>query len=643
MGITSFDNANITMPKLLLQNAEKWKDKAWMRKKEFGIWRQYSWAEGYEAVKNFCLGLICIGFERGDMMAILGDNDPHWFWAELAGQSLGGAVSGVHSSSSPEEVKYIVDHCDARFVVAQDQEQVDKLMTIIDQLPLVKKVIYWDTKGMRHYDEPYLISFDEVSSLGKEYASKHPGVFEEEIAKGNAEDLALIQYTSGTTGLPKGAIFNYRTLFASNEIFYSMNPVYPTDEWLSFVLPGWMAEQGLGLLGSLSRGLRMNFPEKQETVQENIREVGASLLFYPSRLWEMVASNIQNRVTESTAIKRAVYNLCLPVGYKVADAKFAGEEVNLFWRALNWLCNLIVFRPLKDRLGLLKLRYAYTSGSLLGPDIFRMIVALGLDLRQLYGSSEQGISQHTPGEIKVDSVGRLNPYTTVRIMDDNHILARGASCALGYHKNTAATQEKFAGGWYQSGDAGYMDDEGHIYYLDRLEYMAKLADGTRFAPQYIEARLKFSPYIKDAFVIGDESKHYVGAIVNIDYDNVGHWAERRRIPYTTFVDLSQKAEVCSLIAEEVKKLNHKLPDGQQVRRFINMPKEFDPDEAELTRTMKLRRGFLEDRYKEIISTLYGDQDLVKMQVPVFYRDGRKAVINAEIRVSRLEKNGASGS
>ena len=628
--------ARATMPQLLKQNREKWADRVWMRKKEFGFWREYTWKEGYDKTKYFSLGLLSLGFDRGDMLAVLGDNDPHWFWGELAAQAAGGAVSGVHSSCSPEEVKYIVEHCDAKFVLAQDQEQVDKMLRIKDELPLVRKVFYWDRKGMRHYDDAILMSFEELSELGREYELSHPGAFEENIANGRPEDLALIQYTSGTTGLPKGALFDYRTLCASNEVFYAMNPVRETDEWLSFVLPGWMAEQGLGLLGSLFRGLRMNFPERQETVQENIREIGARVLFYPSRMWEYTASTIQNRITESTFLKRLLYNLCMPVGYKIADIKFDRQKPNLFWRALYGLCDLIVFRALRDKLGLLKLRYAYTAGSLLGPDIFRMMIAIGLDLRQLYGSSEQGVSQHTPGDIKVDSVGVLNPYTTIRIMNDNHILARGVACALGYHKNPEETAEKFAGGWYHTGDAGYMDDEGHMYYLDRLEYMSVLADGSRYAPQYIESRLKFSPYIKDLFTVGDETRKFIGAIVNIDYDNVGHWAERRRIPYTTFADLSQKPAVCQLKGDEIQKMNAKLPERQRVKRFVNIPKEFDPDESELTRTMKIKRGFLEERYKQVIEAVYGERQTAEMEVPVIYRDGRQGVIRAQVGVNQLE-------
>jgi long-chain acyl-CoA synthetase len=443
-------------------------------------------------------------------------------------------------------------------------------------------------------------------------------------------------YTSGTTGLPKGAVMTHGNLFSANEAFYMVNPISERDEWLSFILPGWMAEQGLGLLASLKRGLRMNFPESQATVQENVREIGASILMYPSRLWEGMGSDIQNRIAESTFLKRLIYRLCLPIGYRAADAKFKGEKLNLFWRAAYALSKLILFNQLRDKLGLYKLRYAFTAGSLLGPDIFRLFTAIGVDLRQLYGSSELGISQHMSGDIKVDSVGRVYPGQIVRIMDDNHILARGRACAAGYYKNPEVTAEAFAGGWYHTGDAGYVDDDGHIYYLDRLQYMRQLADGSKFAPQYIESRLKFSEYIKDVFVVGGETREYIGAVVNINYDNVGRWAEKRRMPYTTFADLSQRGEVCRLIGDEISRVNNRLPEKQRIRRFINMPKELDPDEAELTRTMKLRRGYVEDRYKTLIETLYGEKAIVPMEVPVLYRDGRQAVVKADVRVNQID-------
>jgi long-chain acyl-CoA synthetase len=636
MGMTTESQTDLTTARLLKANSEKWPDKVWMRKKELGFWKNYTWKEGYEKVRHFSLGLVALGFERGDVLAILGDNDPHWFWAELAAQAAGGAVTGVFSNSSPNEVKYLLQHSDSAFVVAQDQEQVDKLLSIKGELPLVKRIVYWNAKGLKHYDDEILTSFDVVLEVGRKYEMDRPGLFEQNISVGRGDDVALIMYTSGTTGLPKGAVMTHGNLFSANEAFYMVNPISERDEWLSFILPGWMAEQGLGLLASLKRGLRMNFPESQATVQENIREIGASILMYPSRLWEGMGSDVQNRIAESTFLKRVIYRLCLPIGYRAADAKFKGEKLGLFWRVTYALSKLILFNQLRDKLGLYKLHYAFTAGSLLGPDIFRLFTAIGVDLRQLYGSSELGISQHMSGDIKVDSVGRVYPGQIVRIMDDNHILARGRACAAGYYKNPEVSAEAFAGGWYHTGDAGYVDDDGHIYYLDRLQYMRQLSDGSKFAPQYIESRLKFSEYIKDVFVVGGETREYVGAVVNINYDNVGHWAEKRRMPYTTFADLSERAEVCRLIGDEISRVNNRLPEKQRIRRFINMPKELDPDEAELTRTMKLRRGYVEDRYKTLIETLYGEKAMVPMEVPVLYRDGRQAVVRADVRVNQID-------
>jgi len=635
MGVAAGTAGDFTVPKLLLENQQKFADKVWMRKKELGFWREYTWKEACGNIKSFSQGLMSLGFQRGDVMAILGDNDPHWFWAQLAAQSAGGVVTGVFSSSGAKEVKYFLEHSDAKIVVAQDQEQVDKILEIKDELPLVKKVIYWDPKGLRSYDDPILASFDSVAQMGVEYGKNHPGAFEESIAKGKTGDLALLMYTSGTTGLPKAAMVSYASLVASNTAFYTMNPITEKDEWVSFILPGWSAEQGLGLLGSLNRGVRMSFPESQTTVQENIREIGASVLMYPSRLWEMTAATIQNKIAETTFLKRQAFRLCLPIAYRAADAKCSGEKLGLMWRIPHWIARFLVFDPLRDKLGLLKIRVAFTAGSALGPDVFRLITAIGVDLRQLYGMTEIGVSQHTGTDIKVDSVGLIYPGTMVRITDDGEILARGGSQILGYHKNTKATEEAFAGGWYHTGDAGHLDEDGHLYYLDRVEYMSRLSDGTKFAPQYIESRLKFSPYIKDAFVVGDETRSYIGAAININYDNVGHWAESKRITYTTFADLSQKPEVCQLIGNEIKNLNVKLPGGQRIQRFLNMPKELDPDEAELTRTMKLRRRLVEDRYKDFIAALYGEKEKVSMDVPVFYRDGRKAVVKAEITVNQV--------
>lgn len=623
---------DVTNVQLLFQNYQRWPDQVWMRKKDKGIWNEYTWTECYDQVKHFCLGLMSLGLSRGGKICIIGDNDPHWFWAELGAQAAGGAVTGIFSSSSPDEVRHIAALSDSEFIIAQDQEQVDKVLSIMEQLPLVKKVIYWDPKGMRSYDDPVLLSFDRVVGLGREYATTHSALFEESLQQGKGNDLALLVCTSGTTGMPKLSMVTHRQLYSSMLVTLSFYDTYETDDWVSYILPGWLAEQGLGLVSSLARGFRMNFPESLATVDQDIREIGPQVIFYPSRLWEGMASSIQNSMRESSLIDRLAYKLCLPVGYRQADAKFQGVELGLLWRLAYKVCNLVLFEPIRDRHGLRRIRCAFTGGAALGPDVFRLITATGVDLRQTFGCSEMSVGMHSAGNVKVDSVGIVNPDKIVRIASDGEILVSGAAQSLGYYKNDAATRKTFADGWFHSGDAGYFDDDGHMYYLDRLEFMRELSDGSRYAPQYIESRLKFSPFIKDAFVVGDKTQSFIGVVVEINFDNVGNWAEKRRIPYTTFADLSQKPEVCELIRGEVRSLNERLPDKIRVKRFVNAPKPFDPDESELTRTMKLRRGFMETRYKSLVEAIYGEAEEVPTEVKVVYRDGRTATVSTKLRV-----------
>lgn len=627
--------STITMPQFLEANYARWPDRVWMRKKDKGIWKEYTWAFCHEQVKYFFMGLMCLGFQRGEKVSIIGDNDPHWFWAELAAHTAGGAIAGIFSSSSPSEIQYIAELSDSTFLIAQDQEQVDKVLAITQELPLVRRVIYWDPKGMRNYDDPVLLSFDEVVNLGLEYAKTHPALFEESVAQGKGDDLALLICTSGTTGRPKLSLVTHELLYNVLMVTLTIYDIYETDDWVSYILPGWLAEQGLGLLPSLLRGFAMNFPESLATVDEDIREVGPQIIFYPSRLWDKMASSIQNSMRESSWIDRLAYKVCMPVGYRKADAAFEGRDLGPFWKVMYRLCRYLLFDPIRDRHGLRRVRSAFTGGALLGPDVFRLITAVGVDLRQTYSCSEMSVSMHTAGNIKPDSVGTILGDKVVRVADNSEILVKGAATTLGYYKNPEATDKAFAGGWFHTGDAGYIDDDGHVYYLDRVEYMRELADGTRYAPQYIESRLKFSPFINDAFAVGDETKSFIGAVVEIDFDNVGNWAEKRKIPYTTFADLSQRPEVCKLVRQEVERVNEALPEQQRVKRVVNAPKPFDPDESELTRTMKLRRGFMEDRYRGLVEALYGEDEEVATQVKVVYRDGRTATVTARLKVIQI--------
>lgn len=634
MAITGCD----TLPKLLKYAYEKYGDrKIAMREKDWGIWKRYTWKDYYERVKYFSLGLISLGLKPGDKVSILGENKPEWFWAELATQAARGAVIGIFSDCTPTEVKYYVEHSDSKFVVAHDQEQVDKVLEIKDELPLLKKVIYWDPKGLWSYDEPILVSFDEVVELGREYEKDHPGMFEENVKKGEGKDTAIYCYTSGTTGLPKGAVLSQQMVLSTAQSWYEIDRWRDDEQYVSFLPPAWVTEQGLGVAGGLLSGMVVNFPEEPETVQENIREVGGSILFFGPRLWENMIRMVQAKMVDTSALRRFLYNIFLPVGYKVADLRLAKEQPNWLWRLLYFVANLAVFRPLKDKLGLLGVRCSYCAGAAVSPDIFRYFQAIGVNIKQLYGSSEYGlITLHHDGEIKPETCGPSLPGMETRISEDGEIMLRTEACYSGYYKNPEATQERMSGDWFCSQDFGHIDEEGHLLVMDRMDDLKQLSSGRKFSPQYCEVRLRFSPYIKDALIIGSEDRDYVSSLINIDVDNVGRWAEARRIPYTTFTDLSQKPEVIQLVGSVIQEVNRNLPDWTRIRRFVSLHKEFDPDEAELTRTRKLRRDFIEDRYCYLVDALYSDKDELVVEAPITYRDGRRGVIKTSVKVNRLD-------
>lgn len=607
-----------------------------MRKKRRGLWQEYTWRDCYEKIKALSLGLMSLGLEAGDKVSILGDSNPEWFWFQLAIQAALGTSVGLTADNSPDEVKYVVQHSESRFVVVQDQEQVDKLLQIKDDLPLLRRVIYWDERGLRHYDDPILMSFDELAGLGQDYERSHPGLFEESIARGKGDDIYALQYTSGTTGLPKGAMISWRKLFYNCIHGQTTNPVYEGDEWLSITLPAWGVEQTFGLFDSLAVGQKFNFAEETETIPKDLREVAPHRILYPSRMWEQLASAIQTDMAESTWLKRTLYRLNLPIGYKLAELSLAGRKPNILWGFLGFLAERMFFRALRDKHGLTRVRVPFTAGAMLAPDVIRFLRAMGLKLRQFYGSTEaSSVSVHTADEFKFESVGIVALGRVVRISDVGEILADKEAAFEGYYRNPEATEEVFRGGWYHTGDAGYIDDDGHLIFMDRLEDMRRLSDGTGFSPQYIESRLKFSPYIKDALALGGQQREFVVAMTNIDFGNVGHWAERRRIPYTTFADLSQKPEVTELIQKEIERVNRTLPVNSRVKSFVSLPKEFDPDEAEMTRTRKLRRTFIEERYQDLIEAIYGEREEVLMESRVVYRDGRTGVVTTTVRVVRL--------
>jgi long-chain acyl-CoA synthetase len=625
-----------TIPQLIQRNRQRFSHGIAMCMKNRGIWRRYSWEDYYHRVKYLSLGLISLGFKPGDVLCIIGDNEPEWFWAEFAAQSAGGIATGIFVDAIPSEVKYVASHCHAKFAVVNDQEQSDKFLEIKSELPLLQKVIYWDPKGMKNYDDPILTSFAEVLDLGREYEGKHPDLFEHNMEKSKGDDIAFIYYTSGTTGLPKGAMMTHNSLIKTAQAFVSRYPLDKHDDLVSSFPPAWVGDSYFATIPHLLTGARLNFPEEPETIAEDTREIGPDFVIYGPRQWEGLVSEIQVKMTDAHPMKRFAYYLFMPVGYKIADLNFEGKNPRLFWRVLHRLAHGLLFRPLKDKLGLSEVRFAVTGSSVLSLDTFRLIHAIGIELRQNYASTEAGfISAHGKGEIAFESVGRPAVGVEVRVTEEGELLVRSDCIFREYYNDPEKTKSVVINGWCHTGDAVYINENGHLIFMDRLEHMGELSSGTKYAPQYIEGRLRFSPYVKDAMVVGGKDREFVSAIINIDFVMVGKWAERNSIPYTTFVDLSQKQEVADLIHKVLLSVNSYLPEGARVKNFVLLHKEFDPDEAELTRTRKLRREFMENRYKAMIDAMYGENESVTVEAPVTYRDGRKGMVTTDVKVRSI--------
>jgi long-chain acyl-CoA synthetase len=605
--------------------------------KDFGVWHRYTWLQYFQKVKYFSLGLIALGLERADVVALIGDNEPEWFWAEFAVQAAGAIPTGIYVDAVPEEVTFVVNHSGASFAIVNDQEQADKFLEIHAETPQLKKVVYWDPKGLKNYDDPLLISFPEVLELGKAFEREHPEMFEENLNRIDPSDTAFIYYTSGTTGQQKAAMLNHRALIATASGFVTRYPLDDKSDLISNFPAAWVGDSFFATIPHLISGARLNFPEEPETIAADTREIGPHFVIYGPRQWEGVVSDIQVKMMDAHPFKRLAYRTFLPVGYRLAEARLSGKDPGAMWKVLGKISDGLMFRPLKDRLGLSRVRCAVTGSSVLALDTFKLIHAIGIELRQNYASTEAGfISSHSGGEIAFESVGRPALNTEVRLTAEGELFVRSDCMFSGYYKDEAKTAESFAPGrWFRTGDAVNINPEGHIIFLDRLKDMGELRSGVKFAPQYIEGRLRFSPYIKDAMVLGDKDKDFVSAIINIDFSMVSKWAQNNHLNFTTYVDLSQKKEVADLVTKDIARVNGFLPEHSRVRKFVILHKEFDPDEAELTRTRKLRRGAMYDRYKELIEAMYGEHQEVKVEAPVTYRDGRKGVVTTSIKVREL--------
>jgi long-chain acyl-CoA synthetase len=634
-----------TLPKSLRATAMRYgSSRTAMRQKDRGIWRSFTWEESFEQTRDLSLGLSELGFQRNEKACIIGDNDPQYFWAQLAIQSVGGVAVGIFTDSSPQEIEYIVTHSDATLVFAKDQEQCDKLIEIKNQIPRVKRLIYWDEKGLWSYNDDWLLDYAEVQELGRSLHEEKPKLIDDFIDAGEAEDFAIFCYTSGTTGKPKGAMISHANLIGGCDLTLEVDPRTEEDEYLSFLPPAWITENVLGLTIHLRTGMIANFPEAPETVQENLREITPFVQLFSARQWESLVGLVQVKMTEATWFNRLLYRIFMPVGYKVASLRYElHKPIPWIWRVLYEFGELALFHPLRDKLGMTRIRSAYSSGAAQSPDVIRFFRAIGVNIKQLYGSTEaQTHTLHIGDDVRFETVGVPLPGMDVRIGDDGEILIAGPSVFQGYYKDPEATSvaleiDKNGKRWFHTGDAGHIDENQHLIYLDRLEEMIPLSSGEQFSPQFIEGQLKFSPYIRDVMTLGAADLPFVTALINIDFENVGRWAERQGIAYTTFVDLSQKSEVYSLIRQDVERVNRTLVEAAAVRRFVLMHKEFDADEAELTRTRKLRRRTLHEHYEEIIDAMYSDSAEVRVKAAVRYRDGREGVIETTVHVEALDK------
>lgn len=632
--MTAFGPDEDTVPKQFVKRAKELAGRVAMRKKRFGIWQEYTWDESFEHVKYFALGMMALGMKRGDAVALIGENDPEFYWAEIAIWAAGGITTAMFTDANMLEFGYVADNADAAYIVAHDQEQVDKTLQLKSSMPLLRKVIYWDDKGLWNYDDPLLASMEQVEEMGRDYEKAHPGAFEAAVAAGQHTDIALYSYTSGTTSLPKGAMITHRNLLYGNKHAITLTPVFPDDNYLSFSPLAWITEQSLGLTGHVISGVQINFPESQATVQTDLREIAPSSLLFPSRIWENLASTMQMRINDSSWLNRQLYRLFLPVAYKVADYEDAGQPIPPGWKVLHTLAEVAVFQPLRDKIGMSRMRNAFTSGAALSPDQLRFFRAVGVQLKNLYGSTEcQAHTLHYDGNIKLSTVGAPAPGVEVQVRPDAEMWVRSRAVFTGYYKDEEKTRKALdEDGWFHTGDAGYVDADGHLIYLDRVSDMIELANGEKFSPQYIEGRLKFSPYIQDVMTVGGFDMHFVTAIINIDFDNVARWAEKNRIIFTTFVDLSQRQEIYDLVKREVERVNETLPEAARIRKFVILHKAFDADEAELTRTRKLRRRTLEQKYGQMLDAMYNNLDQVLVSAEVKYRDGRSGVIETAVRV-----------
>jgi long-chain acyl-CoA synthetase len=637
--LDQFDSAQgDTWPQILTYNYEHYGSRhRAMRHKHYGIWQPYTWEDYYLNVKYLALGLLSLGCKPEDKVLIIGDNAPQWYFAELAAQAIHGVSVGVYSDLTPLEIHYIAKNSEARFAIVEDQEQVDKLLAIKSELPFLKKIIYWNYKGLAHTDDPLLAGYRELRGFGEQYEKKSPGVFEQQVKSGIADDICAIVYTSGTTGdTPKGAVHTYRTMRTSVDFLLQLDPWYKDDNVVPNMPPAWINEQWFAIGCHLLSGSTLNFAEAPETQQRDAQEIEPSIVFQGARLWGGQAAMVHAQILAADAVKQFVFRLFMPIGYRMADVKFQGKKPNVFLTILYGLAYLVLLRPLRKRMGLSNARICYNLGAVLSPDAFRFFHALNIPLKSLYGTTEGGIlTGAANADIRLDTVGPVHKGIEVRISADSELMYRHPGTFLGYYKEPKQTAKVLRDGWFCSGDSCFIRKDGHLVFVDRVQDLVELAGGDSLAPQVIESRLRSSPYIKDAWVLAGPKKAYPSAIIVIDSHTVGRWAGQQGVSFSNFAELSQRPEVYDLVKHDIDEVNSTLPPGSRVGKYLILHKEFDPDEGELTRTRKLRRRFLAERYRTLIRAIYADKIEVPIETQIGSHDERTGTVKTILRITSV--------